>query len=125
MKKVLLSILLLLPMTLSAQAFYDYTPNARVAAMGGAAIATCADAFAVFGNAASTLMEYKAVQASFSYADFAGEYRKHRMLSGGAYARFAQRHALVVGAQINIEPKNSSGYRPASQLFDLAYLFCL
>ena len=122
MKKLLILILLLLPTTLSAQTFYDHTPNARVAAMGGASVAMRADAFAAFGNAAAVPMEYKSVQAAFSYVNFSGNiYRKNRMLSGGAYARFAQRHALMVGLQFNLEPQNIEDRRPGAQLFNLGY----
>ncbi len=123
MRKLLLAILFLLPLSLSAQGLYDHTPNARVAAMGGAGVATRADAFAAFGNAASSLMEYKTVQAAFSYANFSGEtYNQYRMLSGGAYVRFAQRHALVLGMQLNAEPKSEyNDKRPSVQRFDLGY----
>lgn len=123
MKKYLFVLFALCSIAASAQQFYDHTPNARIAAMGGAAVATKGDAFAVFGNAASALLEYKIVQASFSYTDFSGEqYRKNRMLSAGAYARFAQRHALLVGMQFNMEPRvEAINRRPGAQRFDLAY----
>ena len=123
MKRLLLFILTLLPLTLSAQHLYEHTPNARIAGMGGASVASRADAFATFGNAASALMEYKSVQAAFSYVNFAGEiYRKNRMLSGGAYVRFAERHALMVGLQFNLEPQNDYiNQRPGAQRYELAY----
>lgn len=123
MKKYLLVLLTLLSVDALAQQLYDHTPNARVAAMGGAGVATQADAFAAFGNAASALMEYKTVQVAFAYTDFSGEvYRKNRMLSGGGYVRFAQRHALVVGLQFNMEPRiEALDRRPGAQRFDLGY----
>lgn len=123
MKKYLLVLLTLLSVDALAQQLYDHTPNARVAAMGGAGVATQADAFAAFGNAASALMEYKTVQVAFAYTDFSGEvYRKNRMLSGGGYIRFAQRHALVVGLQFNMEPRiEALDRRPGAQRFDLGY----
>ena len=106
-----------------AQELYDHTPNARTAAMGGASVATQADAFAAFGNAASAAMEYKTVQLAFAYTDFAGEvYRKNRMLSGGGYVRFAQRHTILVGLQFNMEPRiEALDRRPGAQRFDLGY----
>ena len=123
MKKYLLVLLTLLSVDALAQQLYDHTPNARVAAMGGAGVATQADAFAAFGNAASALMEYKTVQLAFAYTDFSGEvYRKNRMLSGGGYIRFAQRHALVVALQFNMEPRiEALDRRPGAQRFDLGY----
>ena len=123
MRKIILSILLLLPLSLSAQQLYEHTPDARIAAMGGASVASKADAFATFGNAASTLMEYKTVQAAFSYVNFGDdEYRKNQMMSGGGYVRFAQRHAIMVGLQFNIEPQSESNDRnPGVQRFELAY----
>lgn len=123
MKKYLLVLLTLLSVDALAQQLYDHTPNARVAAMGGAGVATQADAFAAFGNAASALMEYKTVQVAFAYTDFSGEvYRKNRMLSGGGYIRFAQRHALVVALQFNMEPRiEALDRRPGAQRFDLGY----
>lgn len=123
MKKYLLVLLTLLSVDALAQQLYDHTPNARVAAMGGAGVATQADAFAAFGNAASALMEYKTVQVAFAYTDFSGEvYRKNRMLSGGGYVRFAQRHALVVALQFNMEPRiEALDRRPGAQRFDLGY----
>lgn len=123
MKKYLLVLLTFLSVDALAQQLYDHTPNARVAAMGGAGVATQADAFAAFGNAASALMEYKTVQVAFAYTDFSGEvYRKNRMLSGGGYIRFAQRHALVVGLQFNMEPRiEALDRRPGAQRFDLGY----
>lgn len=123
MKKYLLVLLTLLSVDALAQQLYDHTPNARVAAMGGAGVATQADAFAAFGNAASALMEYKTVQVAFAYTDFSGEvYRKNRMLSGGGYIRFAQRHALVVALQFNMEPRiEALDRRPGAQRFDLCY----
>lgn len=123
MKKYLLVLLTLLSIDALAQQLYDHTPNARVAAMGGAGVATQADAFAAFGNAASALMEYKTVQVAFAYTDFSGEvYRKNRMLSGGGYIRFAQRHALVVALQFNMEPRiEALDRRPGAQRFDLGY----
>ena len=109
MKKYLLVLLTLLSVDALAQQLYDHTPNARVAAMGGAA--------------ASALMEYKTVQVAFAYTDFSGEvYRKNRMLSGGGYIRFAQRHALVVALQFNMEPLiEALDRRPGAQRFDLGY----
>lgn len=123
MKKYLLVLLTLLSVDALAQQLYDHTPNARVAAMGGAGVATQADAFAAFGNAASALMEYRTVQVAFAYTDFSGEvYRKNRMLSGGGYIRFAQRHALVVALQFNMEPRiEALDRRPGAQRFDLGY----
>ena len=123
MKKYLLVLLTFLSVDALAQQLYDHTPNARVAAMGGAGVATQADAFAAFGNAASALMEYKTVQVAFAYTDFSGEvYRKNRMLSGGGYIRFAQRHALVVALQFNMEPRiEALDRRPGAQRFDLGY----
>lgn len=123
MKKYLLVLLTLLSVDALAQQLYDHTPNARVTAMGGAGVATQADAFAAFGNAASALMEYKTVQVAFAYTDFSGEvYRKNRMLSGGGYIRFAQRHALVVALQFNMEPRiEALDRRPGAQRFDLGY----
>ena len=122
MKRFLLSVLTLLPLSLFAQGLYDYTPDARVAAMGGAAVATRADAFAAYGNAASSLMEYKVVQAAFSYTNFAGDYRKYTSLAGGAYIRFAQRHSIVLGLQFNNDPKVDEVI-PTAQRFDLGYGF--
>ena len=58
MKRFLLSVLTLLPLSLFAQGLYDYTPDARVAAMGGAAVATRADAFAAYGNGASACVAW-------------------------------------------------------------------
>ncbi len=124
MNRLLIFVLLsLFTVELVAQHLYDHTPNSRIAAMGGASVATRGDAFATFGNAASALMEYKSVQAAFSYINFSGEvYRKNRMLSAGAYARFAQRHALLVGMQFNMEPRVADNTpRPGSQRFELAY----
>ena len=123
MKKYLLVLLTLLSVDALAQQLYDHTPNARIAAMGGAGVATQADAFAAFGNAASALMEYKTVQLAFAYTDFSGEvYRKNRMLSGGGYIRFAQHHALVVALQFNMEPRiEALDRRPGAQRFDLGY----
>lgn len=121
MRKILLSILLLLPLSLSAQALYDHTPDARTSAMGGASVANRADAFATFGNAAAALMEYKIVQAAGSYTKFSGEpYNKCSMWAAGAYVRFAQRHAIAVGMQLNSEPIENSK-RPGAQRFELAY----
>ncbi|MBQ5692500.1 MAG: PorV/PorQ family protein [Alistipes sp.] len=123
MKRVFLLLFGLWSLSATAQQLYDHTPDARIAAMGGASVSASADAFAAFGNAASSLLQYKSVQAAFSYADFAGEiYRKNRMLSGGAYVRFAQRHALVVGLQFNMEPQlDATNKRPGAQRYDLGY----
>ena len=123
MKKILLLCFALLSVGASAQVLYDHTPNARTAAMGGAAVATRGDAFAVFGNAASALMEYRTVQLSFGYTDFAGElYGQNRIFSGGGYVRFASRHALVLGMQFNLAPPhNYNDKRPGAQRYDLAY----
>lgn len=123
MRRCLLVLFALFATHAWAQELYDHTPNARTAAMGGASVATQADAFAAFGNAASVAMEYKTVQVAFAYTDFAGEvYRKNRMLSGGGYVRFAQRHALVVGLQFNMEPRiEALDRRPGAQRFDLGY----
>lgn len=123
MKRSIFILFALISTSLWAQGLYDHTPDARVAAMGGAGVATQADAFATFGNAASALMEYKTVQVAFAYTDFAGEvYRKNRMLSGGGYVRFAHRHALVVGLQFNMEPRiEVLDRRPGAQRFDLGY----
>lgn len=123
MRRCLLVLFALFATHAWAQELYDHTPNARTAAMGGASVATQADAFAAFGNAASAAMEYKTVQVAFAYTDFAGEvYRKNRMLSGGGYVRFAQRHALVVGLQFNMEPRiEALDRRPGAQRFDLGY----
>ena len=120
MRRFLLTVFALLPLSLFAQGLYEYTPDARIAAMGGAAVATRADAFAVYGNAASALMEYKVVQASFSYTNFAGDYSKYTSLAGGAYVRFAQRHSIVLGLQFNNEPKVDE-IIPTSQRYDLGY----
>lgn len=123
MRRCLLVLFALFATYAWAQELYDHTPNARTAAMGGASVANQADAFAAFGNAASVAMEYKTVQVAFAYTDFAGEvYRKNRMLSGGGYVRFAQRHALVVGLQFNMEPRiEALDRRPGAQRFDLGY----
>lgn len=123
MRNCLLVLFALLTTHVWAQELYDHTPNARIAAMGGASVATSADAFAAFGNAASAAMEYKTVQVAFAYTDFSGEvYRKNRMLSGGGYIRFAQRHTLVVGLQFNMEPRiEALDRRPGAQRFDLGY----
>ena len=123
MRNCLLVLFALLCTHVWAQELYDHTPNARIAAMGGASVATSADAFAAFGNAASAAMEYKTVQVAFAYTDFSGEvYRKNRMLSGGGYIRFAQRHTLVVGLQFNMEPRiDALDRRPGAQRFDLGY----
>ena len=123
MRNCLLVLFALLCTHVCAQELYDHTPNARIAAMGGASVATSADAFAAFGNAASAAMEYKTVQVAFAYTDFSGEvYRKKRMLSGGGYIRFAQRHTLVVGLQFNMEPRiEALDRRPGAQHFDLGY----
>lgn len=123
MRRCLLVLFALFATHAWAQELYDHTPNARTAAMGGASVANQADAFAAFGNAASVAMEYKTVQVAFAYTDFAGEvYRKNRMLSGGGYVRFAQRHALVVGLQFNMEPRiEALDRRPGAQRFDLGY----
>lgn len=123
MRRCLLVLFALFATHAWAQELYDHTPNARTAAMGGASVANQADAFAAFGNAASAAMEYKTVQVAFAYTDFAGEvYRKNRMLSGGGYVRFAQRHALVVGLQFNMEPRiEALDRRPGAQRFDLGY----
>ena len=123
MRNCLLVLFALLTTQVWAQELYDHTPNARIAAMGGASVATSADAFAAFGNAASAAMEYKTVQVAFAYTDFSGEvYRKNRMLSGGGYIRFAQRHMLVVGLQFNMEPRiEALDSRPGAQRFDLGY----
>ena len=123
MRNCLLVLFALLTTQVWAQELYDHTPNARIAAMGGASVATSADAFAAFGNAASAAMEYKTVQVAFAYTDFSGEvYRKNRMLSGGGYIRFAQRHTLVVGLQFNMEPRiEALDRRPGAQRFDLGY----
>ena len=123
MRKIILSILLLMPLCLSAQQLYEHTPDARIAAMGGASVASSADAFVTFGNAASALMEYKRVQAAFSYVNFGdNRYRQNRMMSGGGYVRFAQKHALMVGLQFNIEPHGENNDRnPGMQRFELAY----
>ena len=123
MRNCLLVLFALLCTHVWAQELYDHTPNARIAAMGGASVATSADAFAAFGNAASAAMEYKTVQVAFAYTDFSGEvYRKNRMLSGGGYIRFAQRHTLVVGLQFNMEPRiEALDRRPGAQRFDLGY----
>ena len=123
MRNSLLVLFALLCTQVWAQELYDHTPNARIAAMGGASVATSADAFAAFGNAASAAMEYKTVQVAFAYTDFSGEvYRKNRMLSGGGYIRFAQRHTLVVGLQFNMEPRiEALDRRPGAQRFDLGY----
>lgn len=123
MRRCLLVLFALFATHAWAQELYDHTPNARTVAMGGASVATQADAFAAFGNAASAAMEYKTVQVAFAYTDFAGEvYRKNRMLSGGGYVRFAQRHALVVGLQFNMEPRiEALDRRPGAQRFDLGY----
>lgn len=123
MKKILLLILALVSVEMSAQVLYDHTPNARIAAMGGAAVATRGDAFAAFGNAASALMEYRLVQLSFGYTEFAGEkYGQNRIFSGGGYVRFASRHALIMGMQFNLAPPhNYNDKRPGTQRYDLAY----
>ena len=123
MKKILLLIFALVSAEISAQVLYDHTPNARTAAMGGAAVATRGDAFAAFGNAASALMEYRMVQLSFGYTDFAGEqYGQNRIFSGGGYVRFASRHALILGMQFNLAPPhNYNDKRPGTQRYDLAY----
>lgn len=123
MRRLVALILLLLPLSLSAQGLYDHTPDARIAAMGGASVATRADAFATFGNAAASLMEYKLVQAAGSYTNFSGEqYNQYRMWAAGAYVRFAQRHAVAVGMQFNTESQNDyNNKRPGVQRFDLAY----
>lgn len=123
MKRSIFILFALISASLSAQGLYDYTPNARVAAMGGAGVATQADAFATFGNAAASLMQYKIVQAAGSYTNFSGEpYNQYSMWAAGAYARFAQRHALVVGMQFNAEQRNDyNNKRPGVQRFDLAY----
>lgn len=123
MRRCLLLLFALLCFSLQAQELYDHTPNARTAAMGGAAVATQADAFVAFGNAASALMEYRTVQVAFAYTDFSGEvYSKNRTLSGGGYVRFAQRHAIIVGAQFNMEPRiETLDRRPGAQRFDLGY----
>lgn len=123
MKHYLLIFFALLTTQLWAQELYDHTPNARVAAMGGASVATSADAFAAFGNAASAAMEYKTAQVAFAYTKFSGDiYRKNRMLSGGGYLRFAQRHTLLVGLQFNMEPRiEALDRRPGAQRFDLGY----
>ena len=73
MRNCLLVLFALLTTHVWAQELYDHTPNARIAAMGGASVATSADAFAAFGNAASAAMEYKTVQVAFAY-------QKKRML---------------------------------------------
>lgn len=123
MRRCLLVLFALFATHAWAQELYDHTPNARTAAMGGASVATQADAFAAFGNAASAAMEYKTVQLAFAYTDFAGEvYRKNRMLSGGGYVRFAQRHTILVGLQFNMEPRiEALDRRPGAQRFDLGY----
>ena len=123
MKKILLLIFALVSAEISAQVLYDHTPNARTAAMGGAAVATRGDAFAAFGNAASALMEYRMVQLSFGYTDFAGEhYGQNRIFSGGGYVRFASRHAIIMGMQFNLAPPhNYNDKRPGAQRYDLAY----
>ncbi|MBQ9962728.1 MAG: PorV/PorQ family protein [Alistipes sp.] len=123
MKKILTLISVLLSFSVSAQGLYDHTPDARIAAMGGASVATRADAFAAFGNAAASLMEYKLVQVAGSYTNFTGDiYNQYRMWAGGAYARFAQRHAIAIGLQFNAEPRNDyNDKRPGVQRFDLAY----
>ena len=123
MKRLLLTIFALLPLSLFAQGLYDHTPNARISAMGGAAVATRADAFATFGNAAAALMEYKMVQAAGSYTNFSEDiYDQYTMWAAGSYVRFAQRHAIAIGLQFNAEQRNDyNDKRPGAQRFDLAY----
>lgn len=123
MKRLLLTIFALLPLSLFAQGLYDHTPNARISAMGGAAVATRADAFATFGNAAAALMEYKVVQAAGSYTNFSEDiYDQYTMWAAGGYVRFAQRHAIAIGMQFNAEqPNDYNDKRPGAQRFDLAY----
>ena len=123
MKRLLLTIFALLPLSLFAQGLYDHTPNARISAMGGAAVATRADAFATFGNAAAALMEYKVVQATGSYTNFSEDiYDQYTMWAAGGYVRFAQRHAIAIGMQFNSEQRNDyNEKRPGAQRFELAY----
>lgn len=123
MKRLLLTIFALLPLSLFAQGLYDHTPNARISAMGGAAVATRADAFATFGNAAAALMEYKMVQAAGSYTNFSEDiYDQYTMWAAGSYVRFAQRHAIAIGLQFNADQRNDyNDKRPGAQRFDLAY----
>ena len=123
MKRLLLTIFALLPLSLFAQGLYDHTPNARISAMGGAAVATRADAFATFGNAAAALMEYKVVQAAGSYTNFSEDiYDQYTMWAAGGYVRFAQRHAIAIGMQFNSEQRNDyNEKRPGAQRFELAY----
>ncbi len=123
MRKILLLVLLLSPFRLFSQSFYEYTPDARITAMGGAAVATHADAFATFGNAASVLMDSRITQFAFSYVNFAEErYRKYSILSLGGYVRFLQKHALILGARFTIEPHTTYSYkRSGIQHFELSY----
>ena len=123
MKRLLITIFAFLPLSLFAQGLYDHTPDARVAAMGGASVATRADAFATFGNAAAALMEYKVVQAAGSYTKFTEDtYNQYSMWAAGGYVRFAQHHAIAIGMQFNAEQHNDyNDKRPGAQRFDLAY----
>ena len=122
MRRYLIVLFSLLSLSASAQGVNDHTPNSRIAAMGGASVAAKGDAFAIFDNTASALMEYKSVQVAFSYAKFAGEqYSQNRMFAAGTYVRFAQKHALLAGAQFNMEPTVGNSGRPGVQTFNLSY----
>lgn len=117
--------LLIATATVSAQNFYNVSPNARATALGGATLAIQGDAYPTFGNPASPLLQfqYKSIQAAFAYTTFSeSAMSNYRLMAFGGYGRVAIQHAISVGGQFAIEPHDATtGKRSGMQRFDLGY----
>lgn len=107
MKKIFLTLAIsTFALTAVAQDFATINPDARTAAMGDATVATTADAYAVYNNAAAPLFEYQTAQVGYVYAPWMpSEQKGSDLMSVAGYVKLGQRHSLSIGGRMFREPK--------------------
>lgn len=100
LRNILLPAVCMLALQAGAQsvAFLEAVPDARGAAMGGIGVATSADAWSVYWNAAKAVTAQPKMALGYSYSpwmkDYLDDSHLHRL---GGYYRLSDKDAIVAG----------------------------
>lgn len=144
MKKIFLLITLCCATAVAsyAQDMMSINPDARTSAMGDVSAAVTADAWSVYGNAASPLFGLHTAQVQVSYTPWQRSVESgYNLFSLGGYVLLGKRHALSVGGKMyyqsaldkstspfnpkdeNNQPLEVKVTRPNDKAVDLAYAY--
>lgn len=116
----------------AAQNAVSVNGDVRTAAMGDTGAAVTGDALSVYGNAASTLFEYRRLQMQFTYTPYRPSEVSHTdLMTLGGYVNVNRRHAVLFGGRLFREPKIEAAAdggkraRPNMKSLDVAYSYRL